>query len=332
MSADEKSVNGKASQNQKKRQRSPGYPIITIDDAITRIRQIYQQDRRAYTTYNAILEHMGYKTGTGTGRSGTSGRVVAALRQYGLLDENDGQFRVSDLGFRMLNLPDDSEERVELTRQAALRPPIFRKLLAHYQGEIPSDAALRSHLVLNEGFNPDSVDQFIRVFRRTIDIANPSSDDYTAGEESEETELPFTGGKPAVQQPPPTASKGQGTFTPPPPTPPLGQPLAPGESVLVFKISRDSEARVIFNGQVTQEAIDKLAALLNLSKDSYPTKAELEQPRSAVWRNKDHDQPVRVTGELGEKDGKRFYAVEGNSSGIPEDELEFTDSQAKGAA
>lgn len=44
---------------------------------------------------------------------------------------------------------------------------------------------------------------------------------------------------------------------------------------------------MIFTGQVTQAAIDKLVALLNLSKDAYPTKAELEQPRRAIWHNKD---------------------------------------------
>ena len=143
-----KTENGKA--GQKKKHRSPGYPLITIEDAITRLRQIYQHDRRAWTTYNAILEHMGYSTRNPKGRSGTSGRVVAALGKYGLLDEKEGQFRVSDLGFRILNLPDESQERADLIRGAALRPPIFRKLLAHYEGEIPSDAALRSHLILNE--------------------------------------------------------------------------------------------------------------------------------------------------------------------------------------
>jgi hypothetical protein len=338
MSTDEKKVNGNGKTSQKKRQRSPGYPAITIDDAITRLRQIYQHDRRAFTTYNAILGHMGYSTKPQVGRSGTSGRAVAALRQYGLLDETDGQFRVSDLGFKILNLPEESEERAELIRQAAVNPPIFRKLLAYYQGEIPSDAAIRSHLILNERFNPDTVDQFIRVFRATIDIANPSPDDYTAGEESEETELPFTGGKPAVQQTASPAAKQEQGIALPPSTPPAGQTVPPvgatGEKVLVFNISRNSEARVFFNGPVTQEAITKLSALLELSKDTFPTKEELErpQPRAATWRNKDHDQPVKVVGEAGELDGRRYVKIEGSDTGVPEDELEFTDEQAKGAA
>jgi hypothetical protein len=201
MSANEKAANAKSEQKAKKH-RSPGFPIISIDDAITRLRVIFQHDKRAYTTADTILSHLGYR---GTARSGTAGRVVSALRQYGLLDENGGQYRVSDTGFKILHLPEDSDERANLIREAALNPPIFQKIVAHYQGEIPSDAALRSHLILQEKFNPDSVNQFIRVFRQTITVANPSPDDYTVGDESEGAERQsLAGGRPAMQPTPPT--------------------------------------------------------------------------------------------------------------------------------
>lgn len=49
----------------------------------------------------------------------------------------------------------------------------------------------------------------------------------------------------------------------------------------------------------------------------------------AVWRKKDHDQPVTITGEMGEKDGRRFYAAKETSTGIAEDELEFVDTKVK---
>jgi hypothetical protein len=328
MSANEKTINGtdKEKSSQKKRQRSPGYPAIPIDDAITRIGQVYQRDRRAYTTYNAVLEHLGYSA---KNRSGTSGRIVSALRQYGLLDEENDQLRVSDLAFRILHTANESEERAELIRQAAFKPPIFRKLLSHYKGELPSDAALRNHLVLREGFNPDSIEQFIRVLRRTVEIANPSAQDYSIGEEVDGLER-HQGGTPMQPD-----SQSHVTVTPTPraaftPTPTLQNqqsghlPLPQGESVLVFKISRDTEARVFFTGQVTQEAIDKLSALLNLSKDAYPMKAELEQPRPAIWHNKDHDVPVRVTGAAGPgPDGRQYMHIEDSDRGVPEDELEF---------
>jgi hypothetical protein len=69
--------------------------------------------------------------------------------------------------------------------------------------------------------------------------------------------------------------------------------------------------------------------ILDAPKAAEPT-AEVKPvsyPRKAIWKNKDHDQPVTVTGELGEKDGKRFYSIEESSTGVPEDELEFEDEK-----
>jgi hypothetical protein len=82
----------------------------------------------------------------------------------------------------------------------------------------------------------------------------------------------------------PSAAKsdlGTRTFNVPAPTAsPSPSPAPPGSepgTELRFKISRNSEAHVSFTGQVTQEAIEKLAALLDLQKDSFPTRAELEE-------------------------------------------------------
>ena len=47
-----------------------------------------------------------------------------------------------------------------------------------------------------------------------------------------------------------------------------------------------------------------------------------EGAREAVWRNKDADQPITVTGEV-EIDGRKFYTVEGSKTGIPADEVTF---------
>lgn len=278
MSTPEKLTNETAG---KKKHRSPGYPVVSIDEAIARLRLIYQKDKRAFTSLNAILAHMGFKNTAG--RSGRAGRVVSALKQYGLLEEKAGQFKVSDLGFRILYLPGESDERASLVKEAALNPPIFPKLLSHYNGEIPSDEALRSHLVFQEGFNPDTVDEFIRVFRTIIEIAKPTPSDYNIGEESEGADQP-TGGMPPMQQPPARMAAQQ--------TPPKaqlqtlqGQPLEYRKATeLAFKLSRDSEARITIYGDATQEAIEKLAALLELQKDTFPTKAELEQPKAEKQR------------------------------------------------
>ena len=41
----------------------------------------------------------------------------------------------------------------------------------------------------------------------------------------------------------------------------------------------------------------------------------------AIWRNRDHDEPVTITRYAGERDGIDYYHIEGSSTGIPETEL-----------
>jgi len=53
--------------------------------------------------------------------------------------------------------------------------------------------------------------------------------------------------------------------------------IEPEHRNLRFNIARDAQARVLFTGRVTQEAITKFCALLELSKDTFPTEAELDE-------------------------------------------------------
>lgn len=52
--------------------------------------------------------------------------------------------------------------------------------------------------------------------------------------------------------------------------------------------------------------------------------------RSAVWKNKDHDEPVVVTGSLGKgPDGREYLSIEGSATGIPADEVELLEPEAE---
>jgi hypothetical protein len=92
---------------------------------------------------------------------------------------------------------------------------------------------------------------------------------------------------------------------------------------LIYTAAFRSVVHVTFDGRVTQEAIDKLIFFLEGSKDTFPSSKEVERVRQAVWHGRGYDQVVRVTGLLGESGGKRYFAIEGSDSGIPEDELDF---------
>jgi hypothetical protein len=196
-----------------KRTRSPRYPIIAIDDALVKVGAIYAKDKRVLTTLDAVLEHMGYKVKEK--RGGRSARIVASLGQYGLLESSGGKYKVSDTAFRIIELPEDSPERQQLIKEAALSPTMIAKVLQHYNSELPSDTTLRSYLVLEEKFNRDSAEEFIKVLRRTIAIVNPQEGDYNGGRLDQEEVLPPERIKPPMQQTPPPMVQ--------PPKPPSGQ-------------------------------------------------------------------------------------------------------------
>jgi hypothetical protein len=62
----------------------------------------------------------------------------------------------------------------------------------------------------------------------------------------------------------------------------LGVPVPGSGRILRFSIARDSEAQIVFSGPITQEAIEKLSALLELQKDTFPTKSELERGANEI--------------------------------------------------
>lgn len=332
--------------------RSPNSPSLSLSDALAKAKIIYDVEKKIPTTPDVMLSHIGYEKPD----SGPAGRAFGALRQYGLVTEVEaGKFRISDSSFRYFELPPDDPERQKILREAALKPALFKELInRHKDGVLPSDAALRSYLVLEKNFNPNTVEDFIRVFRQTIAVAKPFDEGYTAPDAGEPEGESKPAGEARMQ---PSVANKTPTNTGSPAqfvqfrqldgSPVEYEQKTEKRTELAFKLSRSSEARVVIYGEASQEAIKKLRALLELQEDTFPTSAELvsqediraamvtaamEGYQAAIWRNKDHDQPVTITGELGEKDGRRFYAAKETSTGIPEDELEFQDAKAKGAA
>ena len=296
----------------KSRQRSPNYPAIGLEKALERVQPIREQAGRHSMPLGVAYSAWNYKSAAGD-------QTIAALKAFGLIEvqgvKDKRELRLTEAAWRILgNAPD----RPDLLKAAALKPDIHLKIWEKYGGTLPSDAILKNYLVWELSFNESFVDGFIAQFRGTIAFANITSSDNLHGEDMEEPESEET--QPMQQQATRAATTTQRTDA-------LGAVIRPAEfrrmTELAFKLSRESDAKVVIYGDASQEAIQRLRALLELSEDAFPTKAELYAPPSAMWRNKDHDQPVIITGELGEKDGKRFYAARETATGIPEDELEF---------
>ncbi len=158
--------------------RSPAYPAINLEAAIQRARQLYDKERHHPTPVSAIVSHWGY-----TSLNGAALGAVAALKKYGLLDEEgsgeDRMARLSRLADDILMNPDEAK-KAEAIREAALRPAIHREMWEKYHLDLPSDRSLLWALTRDRGFTERGATEFIREYRATIAFAELETEQCTS--------------------------------------------------------------------------------------------------------------------------------------------------------
>jgi len=164
--------------------RSPNYPAIGLPEALSAVQKIWGIEKRTPVSIDVLGKAMGY-----TSLSGPVRTKVAALRKYGLLEQQGGQYRLSDLAIHILHAADE-EERQQALASAALRPELFRELIATHADA--SDAALKSHLLIRKKFSDAGARQFIKSFRETLSIANPSKAGYSVSDGGDNPEAMTT--------------------------------------------------------------------------------------------------------------------------------------------
>lgn len=146
--------------------RSPSFPFISLREALDRVRAFYEAEQRNSARPETAAAHWGYSPKSSGGK-----QTIAALRAFGLL-EGDTLIKLSGRALRIvLDEREDSEERERLIKQAALMPPLHSKLWERYGAELPSDKTLRLSLILDEGFNENSVDDFLTEYKETLEFA-----------------------------------------------------------------------------------------------------------------------------------------------------------------
>ena len=237
--------------------RSPNYPGIPLADAIKRIKTVYEGVHTYPQPRDVIFENLGY-----SGGSGRALTVLATLRRYGLLvPEGKGYLKVSDRAVSILELPEGSDERNDAIRAAAFEPELFLELHNDFPDKLPNDSSLK-HYLIKKGFLPKAAEEIIHVYRANLELVEEQGAEYNATMPPQTTPL----GRPVHLSRPEMAQLMTGS---------KGVPK--GDKELIFNISRETEAQVSFRGPVTQEAIEKLSALLELQKDTFPTQAEISK-------------------------------------------------------
>lgn len=247
--------------------RSPNYPKLNLEEAIERVKTVYQAEHLHLAAKDAVAQDLGYK-----GVNGSSARLITALKHYGLVEEHDkDRIRVTDDAMTILELPRDDPNRMQALQNAVFAPQVFADLRETYEGQPPSDVNIRHHL-LRKKFLPGAADEVIRIYRDNLQLVAEQAPEYTAEiveDDRTEVESPV---QPTQKL---RADRGVGAVV-------GGAAVQPDavispETVLQFQLPGNSTARIELIGDVTQEAIDMLTAILNAQKLVFPKAHQVER-------------------------------------------------------
>jgi len=242
-----------------RKSRSPNYPRLSLADAIEQVDKVYRKERTHKTSREAVAQALGY-----TSLNGASMGRIGTLRQYGLLEEDTDGLRVSQDAVALVILPEGDPERVTALQKVAFTPRLFSELRDEYGETLPSDVSLR-YALIKRGFSEKAANDVIRAYRDTLELVSEEAAEYHDADDGQQT----------VEPP-----MEQNTVNRPAPTPQFyggGVGISDAATVLQFQVSKTSAARIELTGDVTQEAIERLALILDAQKLVFPTEGQLEQ-------------------------------------------------------
>ncbi len=239
--------------------RSPNYPVLSLGEAIQRLRVIYDKQRRYPTTREVLAQLLGYG-----GINGASATILSTLGKYGLLEGQGEQLRVSEMGQDLILHRKGDPEYDAALRAAAFKPILFRELREQYPNGLPSEHSLRAVLI-KRGFSPRATDTAIRAYRDTISLVSDEVsapyadlDDLTESEVAMMTQAQ-TGGYASPER----SWEGRSPIVPT--MPEVAQRESPAH--FSWPLTGNLVAEVAFRGaDITPEDIDTLQDYLNIAK------------------------------------------------------------------
>lgn len=193
-----------------KRLRSPNYPSLSLGEAIEMTRKLHAKNRSNPIDREAAAKDLGY-----TGLTGRSGKVLATLGQYGLVEKaGKGGLRVSRAATILMYGDDDPSLRRSTLIEAAFLPSLFAELHERFSDGVPSENSLKNYLI-RENFAPVAVGPAMNAYLETCRLllqegAFESLDD--AHHDAPVSAQPLKNEEPTPVQ--------QTTSTPPPPPQP----------------------------------------------------------------------------------------------------------------
>ncbi len=264
---------------EKKRMRSPNYPYISLERAVTLAENLFDSNKRYSVPLAAAA-----KSWEMSPTSSSIPRFIAALLSYGLLDsegeKQDKRVKISDLAFKIIiDKRPNSLERKRALIEAAMVPIIFQKLTAHFPDGLPGDETLKYTLIADFKFNPESAGDVIKVFRETIDYTQFYESGIISEERTGSAEASMVNGgvndmstkvSNPVERSVSTQRFGLHSDLPKPGTLGIGIDSSLEREVAKYPVGKDTSIRLIATGKITQKAIKKLIAILELNLEDFP--------------------------------------------------------------
>jgi hypothetical protein len=169
----------------KAKDRSPNYPGINLEMAIEKARILREKEGKHLAPVEAVLHDWGYVPKSSGGLV-----TLSALKKFGLIDEQgkgaNRRIKLSDLALRiLLDDREDSTERIEAIKEAALNPIIHQKLWKEYGAKLPSEENLLVTLRRDEGFTDNAAKDLIKEYSSTIELAKLKKSDIMSGHEKD---------------------------------------------------------------------------------------------------------------------------------------------------
>lgn len=253
-----------------RRPRSPNYPQLSLEEAIERVKKVYQAERTFKVEKKAVAKDLGYGS-----LNGASVSLIGTLKNYELLREDKEGVQVTEDAVTILRTPEGDSEKAEALRKAAFAPKVFAELREAFGDdptELPSNATLQYRLE-KRGFLEKAAGDVIRIYRDNLEFVSVEAAEYNGADDPMDeppTKVPKVQLQPTVDTQPPPA----------PPSVVAPAPVVPTEQGALKEylhiFAKDCEMRLLIDGVPTQEAIDKLIGYLELGKEDLPSRKELE--------------------------------------------------------
>lgn len=161
--------------SKRKRDRSPSFPYVSLREAVQRTEEFHKIYGRHAARVAQLSQPWNYSPS-----SSSLLRVVAALKMYGLIDEQgagaDRKVNISELGARIAA---DKRPGVRdaAIRQAFSQCEILVELNSKWGARRPPDDACLSELHLDMRFTEEAAKKLISVYDDSVTYANMSAPD-----------------------------------------------------------------------------------------------------------------------------------------------------------